>query len=162
MSLVSAALATTPIFLFADMGNIGGGGFVKFLAGLGYSVRSARALAVVIGAGLILTAILANFVENSYVCVALLAIAGFGVTSLMTNLLACYQEISFASIGLVMGLLGGFGCVVGATVNPLIGAYIDKTGNYNLIFVLLGVVPILTMSSILLFGIVNRPHERRG
>ncbi len=158
MTLVTAALSTTPVFLFADMGNIGGGGFVKFLAGRGYSVRFARGIAVIVGAVLVSSAILANFSENANVCIALLAIAGFGITSLMTNLLACYQEISFASIGLVMGLQGGFGCVVGATVNPFIGAYIDTTGNYNLIFILLGLVPLSTMASILLFGVVNRPH----
>ena len=91
--------------------------------------------------------------------VALMAIAGFGITSLMTNLLACYQDVSFASIGLVMGLLGGFGCVTGAIVNPMIGNYIDTTGNYNLIFVLLGLVPLSTLASILLFDVFNRAHE---
>jgi MFS transporter, ACS family, hexuronate transporter len=159
MTLLYAAYATIPIFLFADMGNIGGGGFVKYLVSRGKTVRYARALTAMIGASLVFSAILANFMENTYLCIALMAIAGFGITSLMTNLLACYQEISFASIGLVMGLLGGFGCVVGATVNPYIGRYIDESGNYNLIFILLGLVPLLTMSSIVLFDVFNRTPE---
>jgi ACS family hexuronate transporter-like MFS transporter len=159
LSLLYAAYATTPIFLFADMGNIGGGGLVKYLVGEGHTVRFARGLTAVVGASLVFAAILANFVENLYLCVALLAVAGFGITSLMTSLLACYQDISFASIGLVMGLLGGFGCVTGAIVNPMIGSYIDQTHNYNLIFILLGLVPLSTMASILLFDLVNRPDE---
>jgi ACS family hexuronate transporter-like MFS transporter len=159
MSLLYAAYATTPIFLFADMGNIGGGGLVKYLVSQGRTVRFARGVTSVVGALLVFAAIPANSVENPYLCVAMLAIAGFGITSLMTSLLACYQDISFASIGLVMGLLGGFGCVTGAIVNPMIGSYIDQTNNYNLIFLLLGTVPLSTMASILLFDLVNRPDE---
>jgi sugar phosphate permease len=162
MTLAIAAYATIPIFLLADMGNIGGGGLVKFLVSRGRTVRFSRGVTAMVGAALVFTAIPANFVENSYLFIALIAIAGFGITSLMTNLLACYQDVSFASIGLVMGLLGGFGCVTGATVNPYIGRYIDQSGNYDLIFILLGLVPLLTMSSILLFDLVNPTKDSDG
>lgn len=154
-----AAYVTIAIFVLADFGNIGGGGMVKYLVGRGRSVRDARAVTVLLGAALPLAAILVNHVDNRFVAVAFLAVAAYGITSLMTNLLACYQEISFASVGLVMGLLGGSGCVTGAIVNPYIGRYIDQTGNYHLLFILLGIVPSLTLASIVLFDRINKTAD---
>jgi ACS family hexuronate transporter-like MFS transporter len=156
MRIDHAAYITIAIFLLADLGNIGGGGLVKYLVARGKSVRDARAVAALIGGTLPLAALLVNHVDHRMIELALLAITAYGITSLMTSLLACYQEISFASVGLVMGLLGGSGCVTGAIVNPHIGRYIDRTGNYDKLFVLLAIVPALTTAAILVFDRINK------
>lgn len=152
--LFAAAFIATPMFLGIDVGNIGGGGLVKYLAGRGWSIRRARGTAVCIGAALIVPATLAGYVDNAYVCIALLVVAAMGIASVLANYLAALQDISFASVGLIAGVLGGFGNLVSWKLNPLIGKYIDDTGHYYLIFVALGVLPLVGMASLLVFDVL--------
>lgn len=160
-SFLAAGLVATPIFLGADLGNLGGGALVKILAGRGWSLRQARGIAVAIGAGLILPAVAAGYVENAYLCIGLLAMAAVGITSVLVNYLACLQDISFASVGLIAGILGAIANIVGATINPMIGRYVDATGNYHLIFVLLGIFPLIGLIALLGFDAVVAKRERK-
>jgi ACS family hexuronate transporter-like MFS transporter len=146
-----AGLATTWIFLGLDLGNLAAGGGIAWFTSRGWTLRRARASIVVLGGLLVPAASIASVVDSEVACIVALSISAFGIAVLMVNLLACYQEVAFRSVGLVMGLMGAFGCIVAATVNPYIGRYVDRTGHYHLVFVLLGVLPLITLGSILTF-----------
>ncbi|NUQ62363.1 MAG: MFS transporter, partial [Pirellulales bacterium] len=160
--LVSAGLISAPIFLGTDVGNIGGGGLVKYLTSRGWSLRRARGTVVGIASLLVLPAAGASYTDSPYLCVALLVIAMTALAAIGANYLAALQDISFASVGLVAGFLGAFGNVVGATVNPFIGQYVDRTGHYHLVFVVLALFPLIGMSALLAFdAIVVRRRLRQ-
>ena len=161
-TLLAAGMVSAPIYLGQDVGNIAGGAAVKILTSLGWSVRRSRGVTVVISAGLVLPAMIAAYIDNPYLCVALILMAAFGLAAVAANYLAALQEISFGSVGLIAGVLGAFGNVVGATVYPFIGGYVDRTGHYHLVFVMLGILPLVGLAALLAFDAVLDRRKARG
>ena len=151
MSQLSAGMISVPVFLAADLGNLIGGGLVKFLTLRGWPLRGARELTMVLAAAMILPVALIGHVASAAAAVALLAAAACGITAILANYTACQQDLSFANVGAVAGILGMACNVFAATVNPWIGRYVDRTGSYHLIFVLVGVLPLVALLATLAF-----------
>ena len=149
--LFEAAIVATPMFLGFDLGNIGGGAMTKYLCHCGWTLRQARGAAVAVGAVLIMPAAGAAYVQNAYLSIALLALAAMGIMWVAANYLAALQDVSFGSVGLTAGILGGFGNLVSWKINPIIGKYVDDSGQYHLIFVAIGVMPLVGLAAMLLF-----------
>jgi ACS family hexuronate transporter-like MFS transporter len=150
-SYLSAGLVTTPIFLAADAGNLLSGGLIKLLTLAGWSLRAARGSTLVLAAALVLPVALVPRLECPPLCIALLAAGGLGITSIVANYTACQGDFSFANVGIVAGILGMSSNVFAALANPRIGAYVDQTGTYDRIFLLVGVVPSVSVAAILVF-----------
>ena len=151
MSQLTAGMISAPIFLAADFGNLVGGGLVKFLAARGWSLRLARGTTVTLAVLLILPVVLITRVPSATIVVAMLGCAAFGITAILANYTACQQDFSFANVGAVSGILGMACNVCAATVNPWVGRYVDATGTYNLIFVLIGVLPLVALVAMITF-----------
>lgn len=162
MSLVGASLFTVPIFLGADLGNLLGGGLVKLLTLRRWSLRRARGTTAGFSILFVLPVTLVHQVESPYLVIAMLSLAACGMTSILANYTACQQDFSFANVGAVAGILGMACNVVAATVNPWIGRYVDRSGDYRLIFLLLAVLPVLALVAMWTFDalILGRREAR--
>ncbi len=101
---------------------------------------------------MILPVMVAGDVSQSGISVALLALAACGIMALMANYLVAIQEFSLNRIGLVAGVLGGLGNAVGAVASPMIGRYVDASGHYHLIFVLVATLPLVCLAAVLRVG----------
>jgi ACS family hexuronate transporter-like MFS transporter len=160
MGYLSAGLVTVPIFLGADVGNLAGGGLVKYLTFRGWSLRAARGTTFVIAVLLILPVGLITQVSSVSLSVAMLGLAAMGITAILANYTACQQDLSFANVGIVAGILGMSCNVFSALVNPLIGRYVDRTGHYGLVFLLMGLLPLVSLTAVLVFdALVTKPDS---
>jgi len=157
LGYLSAGLVTVPIFLGADLGNLLSGGVIKFLTVRGWSLRAARGTTLAVCAAMVGPVALLTLIDSAVVAVLLLGLAGLGITSIVANYTACQQDFSFANVGVVAGFLGFSSNVCAAFVTPYIGRYVDQTGNYTLIFVLMAVLPAVSVLAIIVFdSIIHR------
>lgn len=159
MGYMSAGLATTPMFVGADLGNILSGGLIKYLIARGWTLRRARGTTLALAAMMVLPVAFITQVQSGAACIAMLAAAAFGITSFLANYTACQQDFSFANVGIVAGILGMACNIFSAEANPRIGRYVDVTGNYTLPFVLIGVLPLVSLGAILLFDKLLAKHD---
>jgi nitrate/nitrite transporter NarK len=94
--------------------------------------------------------------------------AGMGLTSIIACSTACQQDLSFNRVGAISGVVGMTANIASAVANPRIGAYIDQTKSYALPFMLLGLLPLLSVAAVLIFdgvihgGKVKRPNDKDG
>jgi ACS family hexuronate transporter-like MFS transporter len=151
MGYLAAGLITVPIFVGADLGNLLSGGLVKVLTLRGWTVRKARGATLALATLLIIPVSLVTWLGSPYVCIALMGLAALGITSIVAHYTACMQDFSFQNVGIVAGINGMASNMTAALVNPYIGRYVDHTGNYTLIFVLMAALPAVSLAAILLF-----------
>jgi ACS family hexuronate transporter-like MFS transporter len=151
MSQLTAGMISVPVFLAADLGNLAGGGLVKCLAMRGWSLRRARGTTLTLAVLLIVPVAWITQVSTAMVAVAMLSCAAMEITAILANYTACQQDFSFANVGAVAGILGMACNVFAAIVNPWIGRYVDRTGTYYLIFLLIGLLPLVALLAMIVF-----------
>ncbi len=152
--MAGTLIIATAVFLVADLGNLIGGAIIKGLVARGWSLRGARSSVMIAAAGMIAPVALVTKVESTAFATLMLALAGMGLTSIIACSTACQQDLSFKRVGLMSGVVGTVGNIVSALASPRIGAYVDQTKSYALPFVLLGLLPLISVAAILVFDAV--------
>ena len=136
-------------FLAADGGNLGGGWLSRRLAARGRTAVRARQIVMSLCTLLILAGISVIVAPNITIAVVLLSVMAAGTAAFMANFFAFTQEVSSRHTGLVVGYLGGIGNLFVAGFQPFVGLVKDRTGNLSLIFLLIGLAPLVGLVTLL-------------
>ena len=80
----------------------------------------------------------------------------------MANYFAFTQEVSSRHTGLVVGYLGGIANLFVAGFQPFAGMVKDKTGSFSLIFLLIGIAPLVGLAALLWGWQEERENLARG
>jgi ACS family hexuronate transporter-like MFS transporter len=136
-------------FLAADLGNLGGGWLSRRLAARGQDAVRARQIVMSLCTLLILSGISVSVAPSVTTAVVVLAVMATGTAAFMANYFAFTQEVSSRHTGLVVGYLGGIGNLFVAGFQPFAGLVKDRTGSFSLIFLLIGIAPLLGLGALL-------------
>jgi ACS family hexuronate transporter-like MFS transporter len=90
-----------------------------------------------------------SIASNVTIAVVVLAVMAAGTAAFMANYFAFTQEVSSRHTGLVVGYLGGIGNLFVAGFQPFAGLVKDRTGSFSLIFVLIGIAPLVGLGALL-------------
>jgi ACS family hexuronate transporter-like MFS transporter len=150
MTFVAGSLLSAVPFLAADAGNLLGGWVSRHFARAGLSPRQARIRVLMLCTALISCGAWVGFVRDNTVTIALLALMALGTAAFMVNYFAFCQDVAPKYTGLIVGILGGLGNLFAAGFSPIAGAVKDSTGNFTPIFLLVGFLPIVGLSALLL------------
>jgi ACS family hexuronate transporter-like MFS transporter len=151
-SLLEIAWAAALPFLFADVGALAGGWAGQRLIKRGVSVDASRKAMIWIGALLVPLALPAVYVESGLLAVVCMGLGIFAIQFKQSSLFAVPGDV-FPSdrVATVWGMSGAAGSIAAALSQPLIGSIIDRTGSYDLVFMLVSSMHLASALCVSLF-----------
>ena len=151
-SLLEIAWAAALPFLFADVGALTGGWAGQRLIKRGMSVDASRKAMIWVGALLVPLALPAVYVDSGLLAVVCMGLGIFAIQFKQSSLFAIPGDV-FPSehVATVWGMSGAAGSVAAALSQPLIGLVIDRTGSYELVFLLVSSMHIVSALCVSVF-----------
>jgi MFS family permease len=148
MTFLASGIWTAVPFLAADVGNLGGGALSRAIAVRGVAPTRARLLVLTLCTALVTSGAWVGLVQSNWVVIALLAVMAMATAAFMANGFVFAQEISARHTGLIVGILGGLANLCVAGFLPFAGMIKDTTGGFGLVFVIVGLLPIIGLGSL--------------
>jgi ACS family hexuronate transporter-like MFS transporter len=158
MAFVAGSLLSAVPFLAADVGNLAGGYLSRALARTGLEPSRARFRVLCGCVVLISLGTSVGLVRNNAVTIGLLALMALGAAAFMANYFAYCQEVDARHTGLIVGILGGLGNLFAAGFAPVVGRVKDLTGSFGLVFVIVGLLPLLGLAALAIGWGADRPE----
>ena len=127
------------IYLFADVGSIGGGWLSSRLIKRGWTVNAARKTAMLICALCVVPIVFASQVKSLWLAVALVSLAAAAHQGWSANLFTFASDMfPRRAVGSVVGIGGTAGAIGGMLIALVVGEILQRTGSYFLIFLIAG------------------------
>jgi ACS family hexuronate transporter-like MFS transporter len=137
VNIKEVVLPIIVIYTFASFGGIGGGWISGYFIRIGMGIDRARKTAILICALMVLPLVFVPFVSNIWLAVSLISLATAAHQGWASNIFTIASDIfPKNAVGSVTGIAGFFGAVGGAISATMIGAILELTGSYFLIFAL--------------------------
>ena len=140
---------TIAYYISTDVGCITVGALVKFLAGKGVPVHTARIATFGFCCLLTTLSLLVLAVSQAWLIAGIFLVVGFGALGLFPNYYAFTQELTVGSQGKVSGVLGATTWFVTASMQWTVGKRIDETGSFAYGIIMAGVVPLFGLIAML-------------
>jgi len=162
-NLTEIALFAWLPFLAADFGSIFGGILAATLQKyMGVSLINARRLAFTSGAAMMISVAFAGSVDDPYLAILLLSVAGFAHQTLSVTVITMSSDLFRRSeVATVAGMAGTMGNAGVLIFTLMVGALVTRIG-YSPFFVGLSILDIV--GAIVLWTVVHEPreHQTRG
>ncbi|HWN94920.1 MAG TPA: MFS transporter [Methylomirabilota bacterium] len=127
------------IYLIADVGSVGGGWISSHLIQKGWTANKARKLAMLVCALCVVPIIFAASGVGKWAAVLLISLAAAAHQGWSANIFTLTSDMfPRKAIGSVVGIGGMAGAVGGMCLALLVGAILQDTGSYKLIFAIAG------------------------
>jgi ACS family hexuronate transporter-like MFS transporter len=140
VQVVAMGLPLVIIYLAADVGSIGGGWLSSRLIRNGWTANRARKTAMFICALCVVPVMFAARASNQWVAVAIISLAAAAHQGWSANLYTLTSDMfPRKAVGSVVGIGGMAGAVGGMFIALLVGALLQATGTYVIVFIIAGV-----------------------
>ncbi len=140
---------TTFYYIAADAGILLGGAASAWLARHGMSTYASRIWVFAGCCGLTTLTTLIPFLPAGNQLQATMLVVGFGGLGSFAAFYTLTQDLSLEHQGKLSGSLATITWLVTAAVQPIFGAYLDQTHNYDTVLALAGWFPMLALLAIL-------------
>ena len=139
LDLKTVGLPLVVVYLATSVGSIGGGYLSSFFIRRGWTVNAARKTAMLVCAVCVVPVIFAPQVENLWTAVAILSLAAAAHQGWSANLFTLASDMfPRRAVGSVVGIGGMAGAVGGMLIAVAVGAILQATGSYIVIFLIAG------------------------
>ncbi len=137
------------VYVISDVGSVLGGWLSSFLIKTGKSVNAARKIALLACAIAVIPVVFAPRVESMWTAVLLIGLAAAAHQGFSANLYTLTTDMfPSRAIGSVVGIGGMLGAVGGLLIATVVGHVLQRTGSYQIPFLIAGVTYLIAVGVI--------------